>query len=213
MAGQHNLDSHFCGALHDRVEVIHLEPEQHTIAVRSVGSIANRAVMVLDFKAVQLQHEPAILHQLLILFATVGSAATQQALIPAAAGFDIRDTNERLGAHGSHTTRTRLGEQIIRLQRARRAPRETLIENEKGRDDAATLPDLSVRIRVDPVVSVGRLHGRHDRHHVRRVRCARVRDCVRLRRVLPVRHGLHRDPRHADVPRQTVLLPDSDFLD
>jgi hypothetical protein len=50
---------------------------------------------------VQLKNEPAILHQLLILAAAVSPAAAQQALIPPAAGFDIRDTNERLGAHGS----------------------------------------------------------------------------------------------------------------
>jgi hypothetical protein len=30
----------------------------------------------------------------------VSSAAAQQMLIPPAAGFDIRDTDERLGAHG-----------------------------------------------------------------------------------------------------------------
>ena len=89
MAGQHDLDAHFGGALHYRVEVLHLEPEQHTIAVGSVGAIADGAVMMFDFKAVQLQDERAILHQLLILLAAVSPAAAQQALIPPAAGFDI----------------------------------------------------------------------------------------------------------------------------
>jgi hypothetical protein len=56
--------------------------------------------MVFDVKAVQLEDERAILHQLLIVSAAVGPAAAQQALIPTAAGFDIRDTDERLGAHG-----------------------------------------------------------------------------------------------------------------
>ena len=102
MAGQHNLGAHFGGALDDRVEVIHLEPEQHTIAVRPVGAIADGAVMVFDFKAVQLEDERAILHQLLIVLAAVSPAAAQQALIPAAAGFDIRHTDQRLGAHGSY---------------------------------------------------------------------------------------------------------------
>jgi hypothetical protein len=101
MAGQNNLDAHFGSPLHDRVEVFHLEPEQHTIAVGLVGGIADRTVMMLDFKAVQLQDERAILHQLLVLLATVGPAAAQQALIPAAAGFYIRNANKRLGVHGT----------------------------------------------------------------------------------------------------------------
>jgi hypothetical protein len=52
-----------------------------------------------DVETVQLQDEAAILHELLILPAAVCTAATQQALIPPAAGFDIRDTDERLGTH------------------------------------------------------------------------------------------------------------------
>ena len=106
MAGQNNLDTHFGGALQYRVEVFHLEPQEHTIAVGSVGAIADRAVMVLDIKAVQLQNERATLHQLLILLAAVNPAATQQALIPATAGFDIRDTDERLGTHGFNSKDT-----------------------------------------------------------------------------------------------------------
>ena len=101
MAGQHHLDAHFGGALHYRVEVIHLEPEQHTIPVWSVSAIADGAVMMFDLKTVQLQDEVAILHQVLILPAAVTSPAAQQALIPPTAGFDIRDTDEGLGAHGS----------------------------------------------------------------------------------------------------------------
>jgi hypothetical protein len=75
MAGQHDLDTHFGSALHYRVEIIHLEPEQHTIAVGSVGAIGDGAVMMLALKAVQLQDEPAILHQLLVLPAAVNPAA------------------------------------------------------------------------------------------------------------------------------------------
>ena len=111
MARQHDLDPHFGSALHDFIEVLHLKPEHHTITVGFVGAIADGAVMMFDFKAVQLQNEPAILHQLLILPAAVSPAAVQQALIPPAAGFDIRNTDERLGAHGSYANRTLLGEQ------------------------------------------------------------------------------------------------------
>ena len=106
MAGQHDLDAHFGSALHDRVEVIHLEPEQHTIPVGFAGAIADKAVMMFDVKAVQLQDELAILHQLLIVAAAVRAAAVEQALIPPAAGCSIRYTDERLGAHGSYANRT-----------------------------------------------------------------------------------------------------------
>jgi hypothetical protein len=41
MAGKHDLDAHFGGALHEGVGVIHLEPEQHTIAVGLAGAIAD----------------------------------------------------------------------------------------------------------------------------------------------------------------------------
>ena len=99
VARQHDLDVHIGSALDDRVEVIDLEPEQHAIPVWSVGAIADGAVFVLDVEAVQLQDEAAVLHELLIGAAAVGSAAPQQALIPPAAGFDIRDTDERLGTH------------------------------------------------------------------------------------------------------------------
>ncbi len=99
MAGQHDLDAHFGDPLHCGVEVVHLEPEQHTVAVGSVGAIADGAMMVLGFKTVQLQNEAAIPHELLIVPAAVSPAAAQQALIPLAAGFDICDTDEGLGAH------------------------------------------------------------------------------------------------------------------
>jgi hypothetical protein len=43
----------------------------------------------------------------------VSPAATQQALIPLATDFDIRDADERLGAHGSKRNRAPdFGEQI-----------------------------------------------------------------------------------------------------
>jgi hypothetical protein len=102
MARPHHLDAHFARALHHRVKVIHLEPQQHPITVRFVGTIPDGAVMMFDFKAVQLQDEPAILHQLLILLAAVPTVAAQQALIPQAAGLYIRDTNQWLRAHGTY---------------------------------------------------------------------------------------------------------------
>ncbi len=99
MAGQYDLGAHFSSTFHYRVEVINLEPEQHTITVGSISAIADEAMIVLDFKTVQLQDERAILHQLLILPAAVSAAAAQQPLIPPATGFDIRDTDEGLRTH------------------------------------------------------------------------------------------------------------------
>jgi hypothetical protein len=55
MARPHHLDAHFARALHHRVKVIHLEPEKHTIAVRFVDAIPDRAVMMFDFETVQLR--------------------------------------------------------------------------------------------------------------------------------------------------------------
>jgi hypothetical protein len=139
MAGQNNLNLHLDDALHDCVKIFHLEPKQHTIAVGFVSAIADGAVMVLDLKAVQLQDELAILHQLLILPAAMSPAATEQALIPAAAGFNIGDTDEWLGVHGSNTTKTPI------------LPLHTKYElSKRVATMAATLSDLSVEIRADP---------------------------------------------------------------
>ncbi len=105
MAWQHDLDAHFSSALHHQIEILYLKPEQHAVAVGPVGTIADGTVMVLDFKTVQLQDEVAILYQLLIVLAAVGSTAAEKALIPQAAGFDIRNTDERLGTHGLQVSR------------------------------------------------------------------------------------------------------------
>jgi hypothetical protein len=105
MPRQHHRSTHLRGALHDSVEVFYFEPEQHTIPIRGISAIADRTVMMFDVKAVQLQDELAIPDQLLIVPAAVRPAAAQQALIPPAAGFNIRDTDERLGSHGSKPNR------------------------------------------------------------------------------------------------------------
>src|SRR6185437_11686321 len=106
MARQQDFDTHFHRTLHDRVEVFHFKPEQHTIAIRSVVGIADGTVVMLDVKTVQLQNELTVLHQLLILRASVNSTAAQQALIPLAAGLYIRNANEWLGAHAPSLYRT-----------------------------------------------------------------------------------------------------------
>jgi len=76
MPGQNHLYAHFSTALHDRVEVLYLEPQQHAVPIRLVVPIADPAVVVFHFKAVQLQDELAVRHQPLVLRATVITAQT-----------------------------------------------------------------------------------------------------------------------------------------
>ena len=52
MPRQDGFDAHFRGALHDRVKVVDLEPQQHAVAIRLVMAIANRTVMVVHLEAV-----------------------------------------------------------------------------------------------------------------------------------------------------------------
>jgi hypothetical protein len=66
-------------------------------------------VVVLDGKAVQLQDERSIVDQFLLVAAAMSSATAEQALIPAAAGFNIGDADERLGTHGSQRNRSGRG--------------------------------------------------------------------------------------------------------
>lgn len=99
MTGQHDLDFHLGRSPHGRVEIIQFEPEQDTIAIRPVGTVGDRAVMVLDLERVELQHEFAVSRQAFVLGTPMGAFESQQALIPAAAGLDIGDGDERLWSH------------------------------------------------------------------------------------------------------------------
>lgn len=60
MTRHHNLDLHLSRALHHRVEVVHLEPQQHAVSVGLVSTIADGAVMVFHFEAVQLKYKLAV---------------------------------------------------------------------------------------------------------------------------------------------------------
>jgi len=60
MMGYDNFDAHLGGALHNRIVIVNLEPQQHTVSIRLVMAIADRAVMVFYFEAVQLKHKLAI---------------------------------------------------------------------------------------------------------------------------------------------------------
>jgi hypothetical protein len=97
--GDDNPDAHFSGALHDRFKIVNLEPQQHSVTIWPVIAIANGAVMVFHFEAVQLKDKLAIRNQLLICRAPVIAAATEQTLIPSATCFHIGHGDQRLGTH------------------------------------------------------------------------------------------------------------------
>lgn len=101
MARHDDVDAHCDAALDDRIKVVDFEPQKHAVAVGLVIPIADWAVIMLDFEAVQLQDKATARgrHQPLILGAAVIAPATEQALIPAAAGFDIGYRKQRLGTH------------------------------------------------------------------------------------------------------------------
>jgi hypothetical protein len=57
MGRDDNLDAHFGGALHERLKIVDLEPQQQPVSIRFVVAIGNRAVMVFYLEAVQLKHK------------------------------------------------------------------------------------------------------------------------------------------------------------
>ena len=99
MTRHDDLHAHFSGALHNRVKVFHLEPQQSTVSVWPVIGIADRTVMVTHFEAVQLKDKLAIRDQPLIFRAPMIAPAAQQTLIPSATRFHIGYGDERLRTH------------------------------------------------------------------------------------------------------------------
>jgi hypothetical protein len=99
MLGHDDLYAHFGRALHDRIEVVDLKPQQDPVPIRLVIPIADRAVMVLYVEAMQLKHKLAIHDQLFISSAPMIAPAAEHTLIPAAACFDVGHSNEGLRTH------------------------------------------------------------------------------------------------------------------
>ena len=62
-----DFHAHLSGALYDRVKVVYLKPQQYTVSVWLVITIADRTVIVFYFEAVQLKNKLAIRDQPLIL--------------------------------------------------------------------------------------------------------------------------------------------------
>ena len=99
MRWQHHIDAHPCASSDGSVEVFHLKPQQHSVAVRAMIWLTDTAVIVLDFEAVQLHHQLSSVDQALIVRAAVIAAHFQQFLIPPAAQLNVGRADQRLGAH------------------------------------------------------------------------------------------------------------------
>ena len=102
MARLETLRVQLYGARHGRLEVVELElePEQHAIPVRFEIGISERPVLVHHIPAVQLKNQPAVPNEPFVLAPAVIALAAKEALIPAAARFDIVHANQRLQLHG-----------------------------------------------------------------------------------------------------------------
>jgi len=99
MPGHDNLDAHFSGALHDSFKIVDLEPQQHPVSIGPVIAIADRAMMMFHFEAVQLKDKLPIRDQLFICGAPMIAQAAQQTLVPSAACFNIGHGDQRLRTH------------------------------------------------------------------------------------------------------------------
>lgn len=99
MPGHDDLHAHFSRALHYRVKVVHLEPQQYAVSVWLVITITDRTVMVFYFEPVQLKDKLVIRDQLLIFGAPMIASAAQQTLVPSATCFHIGYGDERLRTH------------------------------------------------------------------------------------------------------------------
>ena len=91
---------HLPGSLHGSIELLEFEPQDHAIAIWLEVRVAQRAVTMLDLPPVQLQHKSAVRVEALVLRAAMTACATEKLPIPAAAGLDISDANERCQMHG-----------------------------------------------------------------------------------------------------------------
>jgi hypothetical protein len=101
MPRKYDVNRHFGGALHDRIKVFYLEPEQDAISIGLVVGIADGPMMVFDLETVQLKNQLAVRSQLFVVRTAMTASATEQTLIPPAAGFDISDCDEGLRTHAA----------------------------------------------------------------------------------------------------------------
>jgi len=98
VARENNFGAEFLGSGGGGIEIFHFEPQQHAVAMGEVG-ISYGPVMILDFPTMQLQEQFTIVDQLFVMITTVAAAASQQFLVPAAAGFNVFYADQGLYMH------------------------------------------------------------------------------------------------------------------
>jgi hypothetical protein len=106
MPGQNHFHAEYLGALHHRIEVFDLKPEKNAVAVGFIVLVADGTVMVFHIEPVQLQNQFSLRDQLFIVGTAVRAAASEQQLIPPAAGFNVTDCDKRLGLHAPSIQRS-----------------------------------------------------------------------------------------------------------
>jgi hypothetical protein len=85
--------------MHDVVEVVDFEPEQDAVAVGFVIAVGDGAVVVRCLETVELQDELIVEAEPFVVRAAVVAAQAEEPLVPAAAGLDVSDGDERLRTH------------------------------------------------------------------------------------------------------------------
>lgn len=60
MTGHHDIHAHFTGALDHGIEIFHFKPQKQTIPIWLIITIGDPAVVMLHFKAVQLEDDLAV---------------------------------------------------------------------------------------------------------------------------------------------------------
>ena len=99
VAGHDGFNLHRPGAVHRGIEIVNLEPEQHSVSVRLGFRIAYRAMMVLHIPSVELKDQLAADNEAFVIPPSVGTLTTEQSLIPLAARLNVVHANEGLWIH------------------------------------------------------------------------------------------------------------------
>ena len=101
MAGEDNLRLEGLGSANRVIEVVDLEPQQDTVAVRPIIGIADWSVVVCDLEAVQLEYQYTVRDQPLVVRPAVRTVTAEEVLIPTTARFHIGGGYQRLGTHSN----------------------------------------------------------------------------------------------------------------
>ena len=99
MAWRDDLGVQVLSAGNRRIEVVEFKPQQHAVSVWSDVGIADAAMMMLYIPSVQLENQPAVRNEPLILGPAMGALAAKEPLIPATARLDIGHANKWLWIH------------------------------------------------------------------------------------------------------------------